>query len=87
MITASADEWRASLTELGESLTAVTDALLDRGMSLGEAIGMFEARYIRAALERHRGNLSQAASALGVHRNTLRGKLRKSAQPARSGGG
>lgn len=86
MIPATADSWHLSLAELGDALTSVTDALLDHGMSLSEAIGMFETRYLRAALERHGGNLSQAAAALGIHRNTLRGKLHKSSQRARTGG-
>jgi two-component system response regulator AauR len=55
----------------------VADAMLDRGLDLEAAIAAFEAKYVRAALERHSGNLSQAAQALGIHRNTLRAKLKR----------
>jgi len=36
-----------------------------------------EARVIRSALEHYKGNMLQAAKALGIGRNTLYAKLRK----------
>ena len=69
-------EQRPTLAEVGDSLGALADALLDRGVGLGEAVQAFEARYVRAAVARHDGNISQAAVSLGIHRNTLRWKLR-----------
>lgn len=75
---------REALRQLGDSFATVTDALLDRGISLEEAVAAFEARLVRAALERHGGNLSQAALTLGIHRNTLRSKLhRNGSRPGR----
>lgn len=64
-----------SLAEVGDSLAELSDALLDRGVSLPDAVKAFESRYVQAAVLRHDGNMSQAAEALGVHRNTLRAKL------------
>ena len=55
----------------------MADALLDRGLHLDEALNVFEARYVRRRSTRHSGNISQAAAALGIHRNTLRSKLQK----------
>jgi len=71
------------LREAGAALGTVADALLDRGLQLDEALNLFEVRYVRSAVDRHSGNLSQAASALGIHRNTLRSKLQKNGQRRR----
>lgn len=81
----NADERRAALRELGDALGNVADALLDRGLQLDEALNVFEVRYVRSAMVRHAGNLSQAAAALGIHRNTLRSKLQRNGQRNRKG--
>lgn len=81
----NADERRAALRELGDALGNVADALLDRGLQLDEALNVFEVRYVRSAIARHAGNLSQAAAALGIHRNTLRSKLQRNGQRNRKG--
>jgi len=78
-------ERRPTLRELGQSLATVAGALLDRGVGLDEAVASFEAGYLRSALDRHRGNLSQAAAALGIHRNTLRAKLQRDGRGRRKG--
>lgn len=79
------EERRAKLRELGDALGNVADALLDRGLQLDEALNVFEVRYVRSAVARHGGNLSQAAAALGIHRNTLRSKLQRNGQRNREG--
>ncbi len=81
----NADERRAALRELGDALGNVADVLLDRGLQLDEALNVFEVRYVRSAMARHAGNLSQAAAALGIHRNTLRSKLQRNGQRNRKG--
>jgi two-component system response regulator AauR len=78
-------ERRPTLRELGLSLATVAGALLDRGVALDEAVKSFEVGYLRSALDRHRGNLSQAAAALGIHRNTLRAKLQRDGRGRRKG--
>jgi transcriptional regulator with PAS, ATPase and Fis domain len=40
-----------------------------------DAVSEFEKRYIRKILEASKGNQSQAAKALGIHRNTLGRKM------------
>ncbi len=80
MTPGTVEERRAALRELGDAFGTVADALLDRGLRLDEAINVFEVRYVRSAVERHSGNLSQAAAALGIHRNTLRSKMQKNGQ-------
>ena len=81
----SVEERRAALRAIGDVLGTVADGLLDRGLHLEEAMNVFEARYVRLAVDRASGNLSQAAAALGIHRNTLRSKLQKNGQRRRSG--
>ena len=83
MSPSTAEERRAVLREAGDALGTVANALLDRGLQLDEALNLFEARYVRSAVDRHSGNLSQAAVALGIHRNTLRSKLQKNGQRRR----
>lgn len=70
-----ADGRGESLRELGDAFATVTALLLERGSTLEQAVSAFESGLARAALVRHGGNLTQAAAALGIHRNTLRGKL------------
>ncbi len=85
MSPSTVEERRAALRALGEALGNVADALLDRGLPLDEALNVFEVRYVRSAVARHSGNLSQAAAALGIHRNTLRAKLQRNGQRTRKG--
>lgn len=66
-----------ALRAIGEAVVSVADALLDRGVTLEEAVTAFETRFVKQALSRHGGNVSQAAEALGIHRNTLRQKLQR----------
>ncbi|AMR65069.1 two-component response regulator AauR [Aquipseudomonas alcaligenes] len=47
------------------------------GASFAEAVEAFERNLIGAALERHAGNLSQAAQALGMAKTTLFDKVKK----------
>jgi DNA-binding NtrC family response regulator len=72
---------RASLRALSEAFATVTDLLLDRGVGLEEAVNAFSSGYVRSALRRNGGNLSQAAASLGIHRNTLRSKLGRNGHP------
>jgi len=71
------------LRELGDALTRIAGALLDRGVLLQEAVDAFELRFLQAAVQRHAGNLSRAAAELGIHRNTLRSKLQRNGRRAR----
>jgi len=71
------------LRELGDALTRIAGALLERGVLLQEALDAFELRFLLAAVQRHDGNLSHAATELGIHRNTLRSKLQRNGHRAR----
>lgn len=65
------------LRAISDAVVSLADALLDRGVTLEEAVAAFETRLVKQAVSRHGGNLSQAAVALGIHRNTLRQKLQR----------
>jgi DNA-binding NtrC family response regulator len=67
------------LEELPLDLITVREKAVDdiftRGMSLRDAKAEFERHYILKALEKSRWNQTEAARGLGVHRNTLLGKM------------
>lgn len=68
---------RERLRELTDAVDSAAGLLMDRGLPLGDALTAFELRYLREAVQRCHGNLSQAAAKLGIHRNTLRSKLQR----------
>jgi transcriptional regulator with PAS, ATPase and Fis domain len=53
----------------------VVDDVFTRGASLRQAKAEFERHYILRALEKSRWNQTEAAKRLGIHRNTLLGKM------------
>ncbi|MGC1685851.1 MAG: helix-turn-helix domain-containing protein, partial [Candidatus Acidiferrales bacterium] len=48
---------------------------VERGILLEEAVTEFEKKFIKSVLEHSKGNQSQAAKILGIHRNTLSRKV------------
>jgi len=52
-------------------------ASIEAGLTLGDATDQFQTDYIRQAIERARGNVSLAATNLGVHRSNLYRKMRQ----------
>lgn len=64
-----------STESLNGLLRRLVSELVERGIPLEQARKQFERQYAETALEKHDGNLTRAAEALGVHRNTLRNKL------------
>lgn len=52
-------------------MEVLIDEMLDGQIMLNEALSEFEKLYIQKALLRYDEHLSQTASALGIHRNTL----------------
>lgn len=70
-----------SLAEMAQALNVLFQGMLDRSLSLEEAVWTFEVRYVEAAVQRCGGSIQRAA-ALQVHRNRLRAKLKRFAQPS-----
>jgi transcriptional regulator with PAS, ATPase and Fis domain len=52
-------------------MESLIEEMLDGQIMLNEALCEFEKVYIQKALERYDEHLSNTASALGIHRNTL----------------
>lgn len=58
-------------------LQRLVEEMVEQGLSLEQASQELERLFIQATIRAHEGNLGRSAKALGVHRNTLRNKLRK----------
>jgi len=56
-------------------LDALINQLVEHDILFEDAVGEFEKRFIRKVLEKNNGNLSKAAKALRIHRNTLSRKI------------
>lgn len=56
-------------------LEALIEQMINRGILFEEAVNEFEKKFILSTLTRHNHNLSKAAAALGIHRNTLSKRL------------
>jgi len=52
-------------------LEKLVDQMISHGILFEEAVQEFEKQFILNVVSRHRHNLSKAAAALGIHRNTL----------------
>ena len=48
---------------------------VEKGIFFPDAVSEFEKRFIRKVLDMYRGNQSESAKALGIHRNTLGRKM------------
>jgi DNA-binding NtrC family response regulator len=60
---------------LNGRLCRLVEELVEQGIPLHQATREFEKQYVRATLRDNDGSVSRSASALGVHRNTLRNKM------------
>jgi len=60
---------------LNGHLCRLVGELVRQGISLAQASREFERQFVLAALREHDGSVSRSATALGVHRNTLRNKM------------
>jgi Nif-specific regulatory protein len=49
--------------------------------TLAEATDLFQAEFIRQAIDRSRGNMSEAANTMGLHRSNLYRKMRQLGMP------
>ncbi len=64
----------SALSASGNSVQATPPSAAS---SLVEATRLFQANHIQAAIDRHRGNMTAAARALGLHRSNLYRKMRQ----------
>ncbi|MFH1858419.1 MAG: helix-turn-helix domain-containing protein [Candidatus Omnitrophota bacterium] len=68
-----------------DQLERLIAQMVDAGVFFQDAVSEFEERYIRRVLESNGGNQSQAAKALGIHRNTLGRKVEEYKLMGRNG--
>ena len=54
-----------------DQLEALVNRMIEQGIQFPDSITEFEKRFIQRMLEKHNGNQSKTAQALGIHRNTL----------------
>ncbi|BCW92654.1 MAG: hypothetical protein KatS3mg007_0548 [Thermoanaerobaculum sp.] len=74
---ATQPERSPSLAEMAQAMDVLLQGMLDRSLSLEDAVRTFELRYVEAAVQRYGGSIQRAAAALQIHRNTLRVKLKR----------
>ena len=56
-------------------LDALINQMIEKNIDFEDALSEFQSRFIKKVLENNNGNLSKAAKALGIHRNTLSRKI------------
>lgn len=62
---------------LNQRLDKLVGEMVEGGIRLEDALRELETLYLRRVLEETGGNQTRAAELLGIHRNTLRKKLRR----------
>jgi DNA-binding NtrC family response regulator len=59
-----------------QKLEIVIDEMVEKELSLKDALKEFEKIYIEKAAKIYKGNMTRMANALGIHRNTLRNRAK-----------
>ena len=70
-----------------DQIEVIIHQMVEKGIRYDVASQDFEKKYISRVLERARGNQSQAARLLGMHRNTLSRKIAEYSLEAHNGNG
>ena len=60
---------------ISERLEKLVEEMVDKGVRFDDAVCEFEKRFIARVLNRSRGSLTETATTLGMHRNTLSRKM------------
>jgi DNA-binding protein Fis len=68
---------------LKERLEALCREMIEKGILFSEAMEHFERCFIMEVVQKNGGNLTRAASDLGIHRNTLSKKFNHRNSPRR----
>ncbi len=59
-----------------QSLEVIIQEMVEKELSLKDALSEFEKIYIETASKKYKGKMTRMAKALGVHRNTLRNRAK-----------
>ena len=65
------------MTRVHKLLEQLISEMVDKGIHYDDALREFDRRFIVKVVDKAGGNLSKAADALGVHRNTLARKIKE----------
>ena len=60
---------------LHQKMEILIQEMVEKELHLKDATREFEKIYIETASKKYQGNMTRAAKALGVHRNTLRNRV------------
>jgi len=60
---------------ISERLERLVEEMVDKGVHFEDAVREFEKRFVARALQASEGNIGEAATRLGLHRNTLTRKI------------
>ena len=63
---------KSDTLNIHQKLEIVIDEMVEKELSLKDAMKEFEKIYIEKAAKIYKGNMTKMAKALGIHRNTLR---------------
>ncbi len=69
-------EKKSDKFNIHQKLEIVIDEMVEKELSLKDALKEFETIYIEKAAKIYKGNMTKMANALGVHRNTLRNRAK-----------
>ncbi|MDX1582842.1 MAG: helix-turn-helix domain-containing protein [Thermoanaerobaculia bacterium] len=64
------------MTTIDNHLSEIIRDLIRNGITLDQALDVFEGKFIAIAMDENDHNVTRASKALGIHRNTLHNKLR-----------
>lgn len=62
---------------IDERMQLIIEELQRGGITLEQAARAFDEKYVHLALKASKGNITQAALRLGLHRNTILNRLRE----------
>jgi DNA-binding NtrC family response regulator len=69
-------ERKSDKLNIHQKLEIVIDEMVEKELSLKDALKEFEKIYIEKAARVYKGNMTKMAKALGIHRNTLRNRAK-----------
>ncbi len=67
---------RSSDLNLHQRMEIIVKEMVDREISLKDALREFEKIFYEQAARKHEGNQTRMAQALGIHRNTLHNRAK-----------
>jgi DNA-binding NtrC family response regulator len=69
-------EKKSDKLNIHQKLEIVIDEMVEKELSLKDVLKEFEKIYIEKVAKKYKGNMTKMANALGVHRNTLRNRVK-----------